>query len=160
MDTIQGSPPGDWREFRRLRALELHRQGWRQVRIAEALGVSRGAVCQWLKRVSEGGPDSLRHRKSPGAPRRLSQEQRARLPLLLAQGPEAFGWSCSVWTTARVAALVQREFGVKYHPDHIGRVLQSCGWSPQKPMRRAAQRNEEAIRTWREERWPELKKKP
>ena len=62
----------NWREGRRFRAFELHQKGWQQKDIAEALGVSKGAVSQWLKRAGEGGIEALRHRKPPGGPTRLS----------------------------------------------------------------------------------------
>ncbi len=76
--------PKDWREGRRLRAWELHEQGWKQKDIAAALGVAEGAVSQWMSRGKTQGPEALRHRSSPGAPPRLSLKQRAQLPGLLA----------------------------------------------------------------------------
>jgi transposase len=150
--------PKDWREGRRLRAWELHHQGWKQGRIAEALGVTQGAVSQWLKRAHGGGVDALRTRTSPGAPRRLSPDQLAELPALLAHGAPAFGFLGDVWTRARVAAVIKREFGVTYHPDHVGRLLKAIGWTVQKPTERATQRDEEEIAAWREQTWPAIKK--
>jgi transposase len=100
----------------------------------------------------------LRNRKSTGAPRRLSTEERAQLPALLARGAQAFGFRGDVWTRARSATVIRQEFGVAYHPDHIGRLLQQNGWTNQKPEERATQRDEEAIAAWREEHWPALKK--
>lgn len=67
-------PTRDWREARRLQAWELTKKGWAQSRIAEALGVSRGAVSQWIKAVGEGGVEALRHRKGGGPSRRLTEE--------------------------------------------------------------------------------------
>ena len=82
--------PRDWREPRRLYGLELHEQGWNGARIAEALGVTRGAVSQWPKRAREGGGrEALRHRSPPGTRPTLTAEQRARLPELLAGGADA-----------------------------------------------------------------------
>lgn len=150
----------DWREGRRMRAWELSIQGWRQRDIAMALGVTRGAVSQWLRRAREEGPEGLRRRVAPGPEPRLTQEQRQELPKLLERGPEAYGFRGAVWTEGRIVGVIRRAFGVTYHPSHVGRILRACGWSLQKPMRRASQRNEEAIRRWREERWPEVKKRP
>jgi transposase len=141
-------------EARRFRAWELKQQGWKQSLIAKALGVTPGAVSQWLKRAREEGVESLRRRLGTGAPRRLKTEERAKLPQLLAQGAEAYGFQGEVWTRGRVAEVIWREFGVRYDPSHVGRILRACGWSRQKPIRRAKQRDEEAIRAWREERWP------
>ena len=93
----------------------------------------------------------MRHRKPPGAIPRLSPEQKAQLPGLLAQGAEAFGFRGDIWTQPRVTELIRRQFQVSYHPSQVGRLLKERGWSRQKPARRAAQRNEEAIRLWKEE---------
>jgi transposase len=149
----------NWREGRRLRAWELHQQGWKQKDIAEALGVTQGAVSQWLKRGREGGVEGLCHQPPPGAPARLSAEQRGQLLELLSQGPESFGFQGDVWTQPRVATLIRDRFRVSYDPSQVGRILKACGWSSQKPVHRATQRNEEAIQRWREERWPQIKKR-
>jgi transposase len=159
MEKILSSQATNWREGRRFRAWELHQKGWKQQDIAEALGVTQGAVSQWLKRVKEGGVAGLRHRPSPGATPRLSPEQQGQLLELLAQGAESFGFPGDVWTQPRVAALIRDRFGVSYHPSQVGRILKACGWSRQKPVHRATQRNEEAIRQWKEEYWPQIKKR-
>jgi transposase len=149
-----------WREGRRFRAWELHQQGWKQKDIAAALGVTPGAVSQWLKRAREqGGIVALRRRPIPGPKARLTEEQRAKLPELLARGAEAFGFRGQVWTHPRVAAFIQQQFGVRYHPTQAGRLLRALGWTRQKPVVRATQRNERAITEWRTERWPKLKKR-
>jgi transposase len=150
--------PSNWKEARRLQAWRLKQQGWPQRQSAEALGVSEGAVSQWMKRAHEQGPDALRHRAPPGAPRRLSAEQLARLPELLRRGPEAYGFRGELWTRGRIAAVIQLEYGISYHPRHVGRLCQAIRWSPQKPARRARQRGDAAITQWREETWPALKK--
>jgi transposase len=150
--------PHNWKEARRLQAWRLKHKGWSQRQIAEALGVSEGAVSQWMTRARTGGPRALRHRPPPGAPRRLSAEQLARWPALLQRGPTTYGFRGDVWTRRRIAAVLRAEFGVSYHPVHVGRLGQVLRWSPQKPARRARQRNEAAIIQWREETWPALKR--
>jgi len=151
----------DLREYRRFRAWELCREkGWTQQQIADVLGVTQGAVSQWLKRASEEGIAALRRRKAPGAPPRLTAAQKAEIPALLRQGAEAHGFRGEVWTRERVAQVIKREFGVKYTSRHVGRILKDLGWSPQKPLSRASQRDKEAIQRWTQERWPELQKKP
>jgi transposase len=152
--------PRNWKEARRLQAWRLKQTGWSQRQIAEALGVSEGAVSQWMKRARMGGSEALRHRPPPGAPRRLSAEQLARLPALLQRGPEAYGFRGALWTRGRIAAVIRAEFGVSYHPVHVGRLCQEIRWSPQKPARRARQRNEAAIIQWREETWPVINRGP
>jgi len=146
------------REYRRLRAMELYEQGWRPIRIAEALGVTRGAVSQWMKAYREKGIEALRYRKVSKKPARLSQEQKTELVAMLQQGPERFGYVGHVWTQARVGELIKRKFGVSYSVDHVGRILKGCGWTYQKPVSRASQRKEETIRQWCHEYWPEVKK--
>ncbi len=150
----------NWKEARRLQAWHLKGKGWPQRQIAEAMGVSAAAVSQWLKRARNGGPTALRHRPSPGAPRRLATEQLARLPELLQRGPEAYGFRGHVWTRKRVAEVIRVTFGVVYHPTHVGRLLNALRWSPQKPLRRARQRDEAAVARWRDETWPGIKKGP
>jgi transposase len=148
----------DWREGRRLRAYELKQQGWSQRAIARALGVSESAVCKWMSRAREGGDAALRHRPAPGATPKLTTEQRAQLPAILAKGAEHYGFVGQVWTTERVAVVIQRLFGVRYHRGHVSRLLGHLKWTVQKPLRRASQRDEAAIERWRTERWPALKK--
>jgi transposase len=159
MEKTASSQATNWREGRRFRAWELHQKGWKQQAIAEALGVTQGAVSQWLKRVRAGGIEGLRHRPAPGAAPRLSSEQREQLLELLAQGAESLGFQGDVWTQPRIAVLIRDWFGVSYDPSQVGRILKASGWSRQKPVQRATQRNEEAIRRWQKERWPEIKKR-
>ena len=150
----------EWREERRLRAWALKAKGWSQQKIAEALGVTAGAVSQWMRRGREGGEEGLKSRPRAGAEPKLTAEQRAQIPVLLAQGAEAFGFRGDVWTATRVATVIRREFGVGYHPNHVGKLLRAAGWSVQKPIERASQRDEAAIEAWRTERWPALKRGP
>jgi transposase len=156
-----GAPKkADWREERRKRAWSLKEQGWKQKDIAVALGVSEGAVSQWLKRGRERGVEALGAHPPPGMKPRLTQEQKARIPQLLAKGAEAYGFRGDVWTARREASVIERTFGVHYHRDHVGRLLREAGWSRQQPIERATQRDEQAINDWYEKRWPAIKKKP
>jgi transposase len=148
----------NWKEAQRLQAWHLKQQRWSQRQIAEALGVSQGAVSQWMTRAREGGPDALRRRPPPGAPPRLTPAQLAQLPELLARGPAAYGFRGQLWTRGRIAAVIQLAFGVSYHLRHVGRVCQAIRWTPQKPTRRARQRDEAAIVQGREETWPAIKR--
>jgi transposase len=158
MQKTLSSQANDWREGRRLRAFELKEQGWKQTEIADALRVSEGAVSQWMKRARQEGVQALRHKPPPGAPPRLSEDERAKLPELVTQGAEAHGFRGELWTCERVAQVIRREFGVSYHPAHVSRLLKALRQSLQKPQRRAEQRDEEAIERWKEEKWPSLKR--
>lgn len=150
----------DWREARRFRAWELKQAGWKQCDIAEALGVTPGAVSQWMKDVRENGVEALRSRKGGGPKRKVTEEQLQQLPDLLEAGPEAYGFRGDVWTRGRVGTVIEEEFGVSYSETHVGRLLKEIGWTRQKPKEQASQRDEAEIESWREETWPELKKKP
>lgn len=154
-----GFIPHDWREWRRLQVLQLKQQGWRQRDIAEALGAAEVSVSRWLRRARDGGPDALLSRPAPGHPPKLAPAQKRLIPEFLWHGPEAYGFRGQVWTCARVARVIEEEFGVSYHKDHVGRLLQELRWTPQMPIRRAVQRDEEAIRCWRAEVWPELRRR-
>ena len=107
-----------------------------------------------------GGVEALKRQPAPGARPRLSEEQRAKVPELLQRGAEAHGFRGEVWTCERAAIVIRREFGVSYHPAHVSRLLKALRHRPQKPQRRANQRDEEAIEHWKEKRWPSLKKGP
>jgi transposase len=150
----------DWREERRKHAWKLKEQGWQHKDIAEALGVSEGAVSQWMKRGRQGGIEALNAHPPKGATARLTRQQQEQIPALLAKGAESYGFRGEVWTARRVAVVIERTFGVKYHRDHVGRLLRKAGWSRQQPIERATQRDEAAIKQWIEERWPAIKKKP
>jgi transposase len=158
MPTRDFSTPHDWREGRRLRAWELAQLGWTQTAIAAALGVTQGAVSQWLKRARAAGPAALRRRPAPGAPPKLSPERWAQVPALLARGPAAFGVRGDRWTAPRIAAVVETHVGVRYHPAQISRRRRASRWSPQRPVQRATQRDEAAVTRWDAERWPALTK--
>jgi transposase len=158
METSLGLQTHDVREYRRFCAWNLFQQGLKQCQIALALGVSEGAVSQWIKAARTGGLTALRTKKAPGATPRLTQEQLAQLPALLAKGAEHYGFRGDLWTRARVQSVIEREFGVRYHISHLSRLLKQIGYSRQKPVRRARQRKPAAIQEWCEHRWPALKK--
>jgi len=150
----------DWHEERRLRAYKLKRRRWSQAKIAEALGVTAGAVSQWMTKVKVDGKHALRAKPRSGAPPKLNQEKIDQMLECLARGAETYGFYGDVWTCARVATLIEREFGVQYHKAHVSRLLKRLGISPQKPVVMAAQRDEAEIERWRKEVWPRLKKSP
>src|SRR3954451_13530766 len=151
--------PADGLEWRRFRALQLRREGWSRQDIAEALGVAPASVSRWLARARDGGPEALRARPRPGRPPKLSAAQKRLIPEFLWHGAEAYGFRGEVWTCARVARVIEEEFGVRYHKDHISRLLRELQWTPQVPIRRAIQRDEAAIRRWRDAVWPDLRRR-
>jgi transposase len=114
---------------------------------------------RWRDARRRGGAKALRVRYSPGRPPKLATQQRKRLVGLLLRGAMAHGYRTNLWTTARIAELIQREFGVEYHRDHVGRLMHGLHWSPQKPERRALEQDEEAMVRWKQKDWPRIKKR-
>jgi len=148
----------DWREWRRFQAVRLARLGWVHRDIAEAMGVSESAVSQWLAHFAIRGTPALVSHPHGRLPK-LTPAQQALIPDFLWHGPEAYGFEGEFWTCARVAKVLQEELGVCYHKHHVARMLRALGWTPQIPITRAVQRDEEAIARWRDERWPELQER-
>jgi transposase len=142
-----------------MQAWRLKQLGWKQRDIAAALGASEGAVSQWLAAARAGGADALLSRPAPGHPTKLSGHQRRLLPDFLWHGPEAYGFRGEVWTCARFARVITEEFGVSYSKSQVSRLLKALGWTPQVPITRAIQRDEEGIERWRAEAWPALKRR-
>ena len=140
-----------------MRAWDLSQHHWASRDIAEALGVSRPSVSPWLAAAAEGGPDCLRRRLRPGPAGKLLPGQRDLIADFLWHGAEAYGFRGDLWTCDRVRLVIKEEFGVAYHKHHVARILKEIGWTPQVPITRAIQRDEEAIRRWRERDWPQLK---
>src|SRR5437773_768154 len=148
--------PHDWREWRRMRALDLQREGWKQREIAAVLGVSEAAVSQWSAAARCGGPEALRSHPRPGPIPQLTDEPLGLLPDFLGHGAEASGFRGAVWTCARIAGVMGQEFGIGSSKSQVSRLLQRLEWTPQVPIVRAIQRDEDAIEHWRAAVWPEL----
>ena len=143
-----------------MRAIALLQQGLAPVEVARHVAVDRRSVRRWRASHDRAGRAGVGAKPAPGRPPKLEARGRARLERVLLRGAEAAGFSTPLWTCPRVADVVRREFGVRYHVDHIGQVLRTLGWSPQKPERRARERDEAAIQRWVKMDWPRLKKKP
>lgn len=142
-----------------MRALDLARQGWKQREIAVALDASEGAVSRWLAIARRGGPDALRSHPRHGPLGKLTAEQLRLVPDFLWHGAESYGFRGDVWTCERVAGVLYEEFGIAYSKSQVSRLLKGIGWTPQVPITRAIQRDEEAIEQWRVESWPALLEK-
>jgi transposase len=137
--------------------VSLKQAGGKQKEIATAVGVTEGAVSQWLKRAREQGVAALKSHPSAGPQPRLTREQREHLRSLLTQGALVHEYHEAVWTSRRVADLIQQTFGVRSHRAHCSRLLRALGQSVQKPVVQASQRDEAAIARWKDERWPAFK---
>lgn len=147
-------------ERRRQRALALLEEGLQPVEIAQRLGVDRRSVRRWKAAARQGGRSALAARPASGRPPKLPRLLRPRLEKLLLKGAEAAGFAQDLWTCPRIAQLIGRKFNVHYHVAHVGRLLRQLGWTPQRPLRRARERDEEKIQHWTKVDWPRIKKKP
>ena len=145
-------------ERRRRQAFSLMKSGISLKEVARRVGVSLTSVCRWRQAVQERGPSALKAKPASGRPRKLADDDCARLLDLLVKGAAAYGFPNDLWTLKRIAAVIRREFGIRYHPNHLWRLLRRAGWSCQVPERRAIQRDEEAIAHWKRHRWPHIKK--
>jgi len=147
-------------ERRRRRAMTLLDEGMKPTAVARAVGTSRASVTRWRQAYEAAGLEGLKSKPHPGGSSRLTLAQRKRLLRLLLRGPGRHGYRTQLWTLARVAEVIAANFGVQYHPSAVWHILRALGWSCQKPERRARERDEEAIRRWRREGWPRIKKRP
>lgn len=117
------------------------------------------SVYLWREMVQDKGRKALEAKPIPGRPTKLKPRQRQSLTGILLKGAFDYGYSTDLWTQRRVAEVIEKEFDVQYHPNHLWRFLGSLGWSCQKPEKRARERNEEAIRHWMRYKWPHIKKR-
>ena len=115
---------------------------------------------RWRNAFRAQGPDGLKAKPASGRPPRLSSPQKQRLVRLLAQGAVAHGYRTELWTTQRIADLIAQRLGVRYPRNHVGKLLHRVGWSHPKPERRALERDEAGIETWKQTVWPRVKRTP
>jgi len=146
-------------EQRRRKAVALLDEDCSPQEVVKRLGVSLRSVFRWRKAVEEGGSDALAAVPHPGRASFLSDDQKQDLVERLVEGAQSQGFDTDLWTCPRVKLLIEREYGVSYHVDHVSRLLRSLGFTPQKPTRRALERDEAAIETWIRKDWPHIKKR-
>jgi len=147
-------------EARRRKALALSKQGLSMNAVARRIGCAASSVMRWLQAFRRHGSAGLKVRPASGRPPRLSIRQRQLLLKQLLRGPMAHGYPTQLWTTQRIAEVIERRYGVRFHRNHVSKLLAQCGWSCQKPERRARERDEQAIARWKRNAWPRVKKTP
>lgn len=143
---------------RRLRAMKLLGSGMSIRETATRLGVAPFSVVRWKKLWKKARAKSLEPRPVPGRPCKLKSVQCRRLLKCLSKGALEFGYSTDFWTLKRIAAVIWKKFGVRYHPNHVWRILSRHEWSCQVPERRAIQRDDPGIAHWKRYKWPRIKK--
>jgi transposase len=146
-------------EERRLAAGRLLRaKRLSQAEVARTMGVSRATVSRWNGRLACAGLRGLRGRTSSGRPSRLTAAQWRQLFRGLGRGAVAAGFDTERWTLRRIAAVIERTFGVRYHFRSLGRALRARGWSPQRPLPRATERDDALVAAWLRRDWPRVKR--
>ena len=154
----RGSP--EFLEERRRRAVGYFRQDLSLHEIARRVGCHASSVLRWRAAWRAGGAEGLKAKPATGRPPRLTHRQKARLVRLLSSGAVAQGYRTELWTTQRIAEMIQLRLGVRYHRNHVGKLLHQLGWSHQAPERRAIERDEDRIAEWKRTVWPAVKKTP
>ena len=147
-------------ERRRRRAVALLAQGYTPVEVARRISVDRRSVRRWKAAYRDHGDAGIRAQPAPGRPPALDAKDKKRLSAILLNGAQKAGFATDLWTCPRVAQLIWDRFGVDYHVDHVGRLLHGLGFSPQKPARRAVERDAAHIQRWVKQDWPRVKKTP
>jgi transposase len=147
-------------EERRRRIVAFLKRDLSLHEIARRIGCHASSVLRWRNAFRSQGPDGLKAKPASGRPPKLNPRQKQRLVRLLAQGALAHGYRTELWTTQRIADVIEQRLGVQYHRNHVGKLLHQVGWSHQKPERRAIERDEAAIETWKQTVWPAVKKTP
>ncbi len=145
---------------RRLKAAKMFRNGAAQCQVARRLGVTRQAVHVWFKQWRKRGAEALSGAGRAGRKPQLTPKQLQCVEAALLEGPRAHRLDADLWSLPRIAVVIAKLTGVRYHPGHVWRVMRALGWSAQKPQRRARERDEAAIQHWKARVWPAIKKKP
>ena len=146
-------------EQRRRRAARWFEQEISAPEVARRLGVARQVAYRWKQAWEQGGIDGLSSKGKAGRKPKLTPAQTKELVAALLQGPAVQGYKTQLWTLPRVAVLIEKLTGIRYHPGHVWRLLGALGFSCQRPERRSLERDEPAIRHWKRVQWPALKKK-
>ena len=154
----KGSP--ELLEERRRSVMTFLKQKLSLHEIARRIGCHASSVMRWRNALQSGGQKALNAKPAPGRPPRLTLKQKKQLVRLLTKGAMAHGYRTELWTTQRIADLIERQLGVNYHRNHVSKLLHQIGWSHQKPERRAIERDDAAIEAWKRSIWPRVKKTP
>jgi|SRR5271166_2066541 len=146
-------------EARRRLAVQRVAEGWKQKDVAAFLGVTERAVNGWVAAHRRAGDDGLNRKPHAGAKPKLLKKQEASVLSWLAKSPLAFGYKTDLWTTKRLAEVIEKRFGIRFNSNYLAEWLTKRGYAPQKPETRAVERNNTPIGQWVAEEWPRIKKR-
>lgn len=150
----------DLAAWRRGRAILGYIEGRRVIELAAELDVTRGAINRWLQWYEACGVQGLLTCKAPGAAPKLDETQLAELAAKIEAGPQSAGYGIGVWTGPMIADWIETRFGVRYHTHYVPSLLNSMGFSVQRPRKRLAHADAQAQAHWLREKFPAIKKKP
>jgi transposase len=152
---------GTAQELERRRRLAVQRvtEGWKQRDVAAFLGVTERTVSRWMAVYRRGGDAAIAAKPTPGRPPKLTKRQERSVLSWLARSPEAFGYKTGLWTSRRLAEVIEKRFGVRFNANYLAAWLTEPGYSPQKPETPAVERDNPAIARWVAEEWPRILKK-
>ena len=145
---------------RRHLAVQRVAEGYAQREVAAFLGVHAGSVSRWVCAHRREGPEALQAHKASGRPPKLSARQEKAVLSWVSKSPTRFGYADELWTSRRLAALIEKRFGVRFNSNYLVAWLTQRKQSAQKPAQRALEQDEAAIEKWLAEDWPRLQKKP
>lgn len=145
---------------KRLQAGRLLKAGKSCAEVAASVGVARQTVYTWQRLLDEGGMTALKKVRERGRPAALDARQLSAVRAAVLQSPTEHGFGTELWTLKRVGTVIERLHGVRFCQTQTWRILGALGFSPQKPEKRAIERDEDAVYRWKRRTWPALKKKP
>src|SRR3989344_1165572 len=145
-------------ERRRLKAGRLFAKGVSQYKVAKLFDVSTAAANQWHKEWKKKGEDGLLSKGKVGFASVYTKEKKQGLKRMILEGPKKYGYDTDFWTLSRIAALAKKELGIVLRQTQTWRTIVGLGFSSQKPERRSRERNEKAIKNWKLQTFPRLKK--
>jgi len=146
-------------ENRRLLAVERVNSGYPQTEVARFLGVAARSVRRWMQAYRDGGIDALKANPRPGRPPKLTPQQTAAVLEWFQRNPTEFGFRTQLWTARRVAQLIQKQFAVTFNSRYVCAWLAGHAITPQKPKRRARERDPVRIQSWIDHDWPRILKR-
>ena len=144
-------------ERRRRLAVDRLREGYTQPEVADFLKVNVRTVRKWWRLYRKQGDHGLDAKAHPGRPRKLARRQEGSVLKWLRKSPKSFGFATDLWTAPRLTQVIQRKFGIPFHPRYLNQWLAERRITPQKPQRQARERNDEEVQRWKKHDWPRLK---
>jgi transposase len=139
-------------------AVQRVKEGERPRSVIASYGLCRTTIYKWLRAERRGGMKALKARKHPGRRPALSPRQKLQVRRWInGKDPRQYGFDFGLWTRQIVAALIAQQFGVELGVTAVGRLLAQLDITPQKPLRRAYERDPAAIKRWTTEVFPQVR---